>query len=175
METLVTRPTTPSVPAPIRGSVWLRRLLRLQGVPARLGPRLRAPFLFALRLLAGGHFLLDGVVRFGALGEWARRYAALGIPLAGVYAFIAAAVALLGGLGLLLGRHTARASVALLFLLLLVLLAQEPQVLRELLRGRVGPLADSAHFAPLAMTWLLWLFGPGPWSLDERHRAPRMQ
>ena len=172
METLVTTPPASPTPSPARGSNWLRRLAHAQGAPARLGPRLRAPFLLVLRLFAGGHFLHDGVVRFDALGEWVGRYADLGIPLAGVYAFIAATVAVLGGLGLLLGRHTARASAALLFLLLLVLLAQEPQVLRELLRGRVGPLADSAHFSPLAMTWLLWLFGPGPWSLDALHRAP---
>lgn len=173
METLVTTPPTGS--AATRGSVRLRRLLRVQGAPARLGPCLRAPFLLVLRLLSGGHFMLDGIARYDSLGEWAERYASLGIPLAGAYAFIAATIALVGGLGLLLGRHTARASAALLFLLVLVILAQEPQVLRELFGGRVGPLADSAHFAPLGMTWLLWLFGPGPWSLDERHREPKGQ
>ncbi|MDP1579737.1 MAG: DoxX family protein [Candidatus Didemnitutus sp.] len=157
-----------SAPRVSRFTTGLRRALHCQGAPARLGPRLRTPFLFGLRLATGGHFLVDGLTRFGDLAGGARLYGGLGIPLPWAYALIAAGVGTVGGLALALGWQTTRATAALLFLLLLVQLAREPEVLRTLLAANPAPWLGSRQFPVFFATAVLWIFGPGRWSLDAR-------
>jgi uncharacterized membrane protein YphA (DoxX/SURF4 family) len=140
------------------------------------------PSLLILRLMAGGVFFWEGLLKFVYVNQGAGRFTKLGFP--GVVGEAIGAFELLGGAGLLLGLGTrwlavpfiGEMVVAMLTTKVALFLGTSPLPLPPS-PPQVGAWAVlheiRSEYAQLAVCAFLALEGPGVWSLDAWRRRRR--
>lgn len=138
----------------------------------------------AIRLMVGGVFFVEGLLKFLRPGELgAGRFAKIGLPAPEFFGHFVGGVELLGGALILLGLRTCWAAWPLLGVMAVAFVSVKIPIL--LGYGFAGfELRPLPHYGFLSMmhearndlcmiaglSYLL-LAGPGPWSLDARRAA----
>src|SRR3989338_1479432 len=120
------------------------------------GENMAAAGLLALRIAVGIIFINAGWGKLQMIDQVSGMFGNLGIPLAGVMAWLVALVELLGGAAVLLGIYTKEISKLLAFIMLVALLTAH----------RAGPLQMAIPaIAMLGATLALAGVGAGKWRL----------
>ncbi len=138
----------------------------------------------AIRLMVGGVFFVEGVLKFLRPAELgAGRFAKIGLPAPEFFGPFVGGVELLGGMMVLLGLRTRWAAWPLLGVMAVAFVSVKIPIL--LGHGFAGfELRPLPHYGFLSMMHearndfcmiaglaYLLLAGPGPWSVDERGRG----
>lgn len=137
-----------------------------------------------LRLMAGGVFFWEGVLKFVYVNQGVGRFTKLGFPFPELTAHGVACFEIIGGLCLMLGLATR--VVALLFVVEMIVAMLSTKVglyfgtsplPLPLSPPRVGIWAVlheiRVDYAQLMTSLFLGIAGPGPWSLDRRLKRSR--
>ena len=135
-----------------------------------------------IRLMAGGVFLWEGILKFVYVNQGVGRFTKLGIPVPGVMAPFVAVLEIVGGILLMSGTLTRLIAIPFVIEMLVAMLSTKislyygtsplplppspPQV------GIWAVLHEiRSEYAQLMSCVFLLLAGPGPWSMDARLSA----
>src|ERR1700685_1723938 len=148
-------------------------------------PPLTAPrSTLIMRLMAGGVFLSEGILKFVYTNEGVGRFTKLGIPLPDVTATFVGGLEIIGGILLMAGLFTRVIAipfiiemvVAILTTKVALYLGTSPLPLPPAL-PKVGFWAvmheTRSDYAQILTSIFLLVVGPGPWSLDAFLQRPR--
>jgi putative oxidoreductase len=137
----------------------------------------RAEVLLLLRLMAGGVFLSEGILKFVYTNQGVGRFTKLGMPFPAVTADFVACLEIVGGLLLLTGLLTRLISVPFIIEMIVAILSTKialylgtsplplPPALPKV--GMWAVLHESrSDYAQIMTTIFLLVNGPGKWSLD---------
>ena len=150
--------------------------------PPSTGPR----SILLLRLMAGGVFLWEGILKFVYTNQGIGRFTKLGMPFPHVTADFVACLEIVGGLLLLSGLLTRFIAVPFIIEMIVAILSTKislylgtsPLPLPPA-PPKVGMWAvlheGRADYAQLLTTWFLLINGPGRWSLDALLRKKQKQ
>ena len=152
-----------------------------------LDPPLTAPVAtIAIRLMAGGVFLWEGILKFVYANQGVGRFTKLEMPFPLVTATFVGGLEIVGGILLILGLGTRLIAVPFIIEMLVAMLATKPGLF---LGTSPLPLPPSppqvgiwavlheirSEYAQLMSCVFLLVAGPGPWSLDAWLRGvPRV-
>ncbi len=115
--------------------------------------------LLALRIAVGIIFINAGWMKLHMIDQVAAMFGGMGIPLAGVMAWVVALVEFVGGIAVLLGVYTKEVAKLLAIIMVVALLTAH----------RAGPLsAATPAIAMLGATLALAGVGAGPWRLVKK-------
>ena len=123
---------------------------------------------FAIRLLVGGVFFLEGIKKFLFAEQWgAGRFLRIGIPAPQIMGPFVGVVEIVGGLLLLAGLFT---RVAALLLVVDISVAIATTKIPLLLKSGFWPMEAEARtdYSMLMGLVFLLIVGAGAWSLDAR-------
>ena len=132
----------------------------------RLGDSLRSPLLLAIRLYWGIQFFHTGLGKFMHLSQTAEYFASLHIPLPHANAVAAASVELVCGLLLALGLWSRPACLPLIGTMCVAYATAERDALNALWTNP-DTFTAATPFLFLLATVIVFVFGPGNWSLDH--------
>ncbi|HLW55018.1 MAG TPA: DoxX family protein [Candidatus Angelobacter sp.] len=127
---------------------------------------------FAIRLLVGLVFLLEGIKKFLFAAQWgAGRFAKIGIPAPHIMAPFVGVVEIVGGLLLLAGLLTRPAAIALIIDITVAICTTKIPIL---LKSGFWPMEAEARtdYSMLLGLIFLLIVGAGAWSLDARLARP---
>jgi putative oxidoreductase len=130
-----------------------------------------------IRLMAGGVFLWEGILKFVYVNQGVGRFTKLGIPFPLVTAPFVGWLEIIGGLLLMLGLGTRLISIPLVIEMLVAMLSTKPRLFLGTLPLPPPPVPPQvgiwavlheirSEYAQLMSCAFLLLSGPGPWSLD---------
>jgi len=153
--------------------VMLRNMIEWFLNPPQSAPRST----ILIRLMAGGVFLSEGILKFVYLNQGVGRFTKIGIPAPGPMADFVAVLEIVGGLLLISGFLTRLISVPFIIEMIVAILSTKvalylgtsplplppapPQV------GIWAVLHESrSDYAQIMSALFLLIAGPGPWSLD---------
>jgi putative oxidoreductase len=148
---------------------WLTWVLH----PPLTGPRAT----IAIRWMAGGVFLWEGILKFVYTNQGVGRFTKLGMPLPGVTAGFVGTLEIVGGLLLILGLGTRLISIPFIIEMLVAMLSTKPQLFLGTSPLPLPPAPPQvgawavlheirSEYAQLMSCIFLLAAGPGPWSLD---------
>jgi len=151
----------------------LQNLIHFFTRPATIGPRST----FVIRLMAGGVFFSEGLLKFAYANQGVGRFTKLGMPLPGVLAPAIALLEIVGGLLLTSGLGTRLISVPFIVEMVVAILSTKislyfgtsplPRPAAPPFTGWWAVLHESrSDYAQLLSCVFLLVSGPGPWSLD---------
>ena len=152
---------------------WVGRLWRwLHNSPID-GPKAT----ILIRLMAGGVFLWEGVLKFVYPNQGGGRFALIGIPMPETMATFVALLEIVGGLLLISGRFTRLISLPFIVEMLVAMLSTKiamyfgtshlPLPAAPPRTGLWAVLHEiRSEYAQLMSAIFLMLTGPGPWSID---------
>jgi putative oxidoreductase len=162
----------------------LESLVRFFKCPPVSGPKSA----LAIRLMAGGVFLSEGLLKFAYVNQGIGRFTKLGMPMPGVLAPSIAAFEIGGGLLVMTGLGTRLVCGPFIVEMLVAILSTKVGLFfgtSPLPRPPAPPFAgwwavlheSRSDYAQLLTCIFLFLSGPGPWSLDAQlqrwRRAPQ--
>jgi len=139
-----------------------------------------------LRLMAGGVFLWEGILKFVYANQGLGRFTKLGMPFPHITANFVGGLEIVGGLLLLFGLMTRAIAIPFIFEMIVAILSTKislylgtsPLPLPPA-PPRIGMWAVlhevRAEYAQLLTTIFLLVNGPGKWSLDALFRRERRQ
>jgi len=139
-----------------------------------------------LRLMAGGVFLWEGILKFVYANQGLGRFTKLGMPFPHITANFVGGLEIVGGLLLLSGLMTRAIAIPFIFEMIVAILSTKislylgtsPLPLPPA-PPRIGMWAVlhevRAEYAQLLTTIFLLVNGPGKWSLDALFRRERRQ
>jgi uncharacterized membrane protein YphA (DoxX/SURF4 family) len=149
-------------------------------------PQTAPPATILIRLMAGGVFLWEGVLKFVYVNQGIGRFTKLGMPFPAFTATFVGGLEIVGGIALILGLGTRLLAIPFVIEMLVAILSTKPALF---LGTSPLPLPPSppqigiwavlheirSEYAQLMTCLFLLVAGPGPWSLDARMRnaAPR--
>ena len=136
---------------------------------AKVAACLRDPLLLGIRLYWGWQFFITGKGKLMNLDNTAGFFAALGIPLPKLNALIAGSTECFGGLLLLLGLASRLTSVPLIFTMIVAYLTADREVVFGILDD-ADAFVTAAPFLFLFASLIIFIFGPGRFSVDARLR-----
>ncbi len=156
-------------------------VLRFFTHPPISGPK----SIIAIRLMAGGVFLSEGLLKFAYVNQGVGRFTKLGMPMPGVLAPAVALLEIGGGLLLMTGLGTRLISVPFIVEMVVAILSTKialylgtsplPKPPAPPVVGFWAVLHESrSDYAQLLCCAFLLAAGPGPWSLDavlQRRRS----
>lgn len=164
----------------------LRNLIRFFTQPPTSGPRSS----LVIRLMAGGVFFSEGLLKFVYTNQGIGRFTKLGMPMPGVLAPAIAVLEIVGGLLLVSGTGTRLISLPFIIEMVVAILSTKVGLFfgtSPLPRPPAAPFTGwwavlhetRSDYAQLLSCLFLLLSGPGPWSMDallQRWRGsyPRM-
>ena len=130
-----------------------------------------------IRLMAGGVFFWEGILKFVYVNQGVGRFTKLGIPFPLVTAPFVGWLEIIGGLLLMLGLGTRLISIPLVIEMLVAMLSTKPRLFLGTLPLPPPPVPPQvgiwavlheirSEYAQLMSCAFLLLSGPGPWSLD---------
>ena len=151
----------------------LKNLVRFFSSPPTSGPRST----FVIRLMAGGVFFSEGLLKFAYVNQGVGRFTKLGMPMPGVLAPAIAVLEIVGGLLLASGLGTRLISVPFIAEMVVAILSTKialyfgtsplPKPAAPPFSGWWAVLHESrSDYAQLLCCIYLLISGPGPWSLD---------
>jgi putative oxidoreductase len=151
--------------------------------PPTSGPK----SILLIRLMAGGVFLSEGLLKFAYVNQGVGRFTKLGMPMPGVLAPAIALLEIFGGLLLISGLGTRLLSAPFIIEMVVAILSTKiglylgtsplPKPPAPPVVGFWAVLHESrSDYAQLLCCAFLLAAGPGPWSLDavlQRLKAPQ--
>ena len=160
----------------------LQRLVAFLFEPPLTAPRST----LVLRLMAGGVFLSEGILKFVYVNQGVGRFTRLGLPFPDFTASSVGGLEIVGGLLILLGLGTRFVAVPFLIEMVVAMLSTKiglylgtsplPLPPSPPVTGFWAVLHEvrSEYAQLLTIAFLLWA-GPGPWSLDARWARQRTE
>jgi len=150
--------------------------------PPAMGPK----SILLLRLMAGGVFLWEGILKFVYTNQGIGRFTKLGMPFPHFTADFVACLEIFGGLLLLSGLMTRLIAVPFLIEMIVAVLSTKISLYLGTSPLPLPPVPPRlgiwavfheirSDYAQLLTTAFLLINGPGKWSLDallDRHRQP---
>ena len=145
-----------------------------------LNPPLTAPIATILiRLVAGGIFLSEGILKFVYVNQGVGRFTKLAMPFPAFTATFVGGLEIVGGVMLILGLGTRLITIPFIIEMLVAMLSTKPALY---LGTSPLPLPSSppqigmwavlheirSEYGQLLSCLFLLVVGPGPWSLDAR-------
>ena len=160
----------------------MNRLLKWFGQPPVDGPRAT----LLLRLMAGGVFLWEGILKFVYVNQGVGRFTKLGFPEPGLMAGFVGCFEIVGGILLLLGLMTRFVALPFMFEMIVAILSTKislylgtyplPLPPAPPVSGMWAVLHEvRSEYAQLLTSAFLLVEGAGAWSLDalrDRKRRP---
>jgi len=140
-------------------------MTKLYRLYVKLISRLQSPFLLIIRLYWGWQFFLTGKGKLLHLDRVAGFFATLHIPMPKFNAALTGTVECSCGLLLLLGLGSRIATVPLLIVLTVAYLTADFDKVRNIFSNPDGFLSATPFLFLLAVA-IVWIFGPGVFSLD---------
>lgn len=131
----------------------------------RCASSLRSPLLLALRLYWGSAFFLAGLGKLRNLSVPTEFFTTLGIPFPAFNAVLAGSAECFGGLLLLVGLASRLAALPLIFTMLVAYLTADLAVVKNVFADP-DAFTSAAPFLYLLTALLVFVFGPGAFSLD---------
>jgi len=158
----------------------LKHVIRFFAQPETFGPRAT----LLVRLMAGGVFFSEGLLKFVYTNQGVGRFTKLGMPLPGVLAPAIALLEIVGGLLLVSGTGTRLISVPFIVEMVVAILSTKiglyfgtsplPKPAAPPFSGWWAVLHESrSDYAQLLSCLFLFFSGPGPWSVDALFRRWR--
>src|SRR5689334_19215488 len=158
----------------------LKDVIRFLTQPQTCGPRSTV----LVRVMAGGVFFWEGLLKFVYTNQGVGRFTRLGMPMPGVLAPAIAVLEILGGLLLMSGLGTRLISVPFIIEMIVAILSTKISLYlgnsplpRPPAPPFMGPWAVlheiRSDYAQIMSCIFLLAAGPGPWSLDALLRRRR--
>jgi putative oxidoreductase len=147
-------------------------------------PHTAPPATILLRLMAGGVFLWEGVLKFVYVNQGVGRFTKLGMPFPAFTATFVGGLEIVGGIALILGLGTRLLAIPFVIEMLVAMLSTKPAIFLGTSPLPLPPALPQigiwavlheirSEYAQLMTCLFLLIAGPGPWSLDARmRRAP---
>jgi putative oxidoreductase len=132
----------------------------------RAASSLRSPLLLVLRLYWGWSFFQAGKGKLLNLGQTAEFFGSLGIPFPMLNATLAATTECIGGLLLLVGLASRLAALPLIFTMIVAYLTADLEVVKNVF-SKPDDFLNAAPFLFLLVSLIVFVFGPGAFSLDH--------
>lgn len=126
---------------------------------------LKSPLLLAIRLFWGGAFLITGWGKLGHLAHVTDYFYSLGIPFPAFSAMLTASVETICGTCLVLGLFSRLITIPLMCTMVAALLITEKMVLKQIFSDP-QQFIHTAPFSFLFASLIVFVFGPGSWSVD---------
>lgn len=130
-----------------------------------LGNFLKPFFLLAVRLFWGWQFFSGGLGKFSNLPAIAEYFASLNLPLPMVSAFMASSAETIGGALLLVGFASRLAAIPLIFTMVVAMFTAHREQLQQVW-DNPSILLDTTPFTFLMASLIVFIFGPGAFSID---------
>jgi uncharacterized membrane protein YphA (DoxX/SURF4 family) len=138
-----------------------------------------------VRLMAGGVFFWEGILKFVYANQGVGRFAKLGMPFPDFTANFVGGLEIVGGVLLMLGLGTRLISIPFIIEMVVAMLATKPRLFLGTLPLPPPPVPPQvgiwavlheirSEYAQIMSCIFLLLAGPGPWSLDSALR-PRAE
>lgn len=141
----------------------------LESFLASIGTCLQAPFLLVVRLYWGWSFAQTGWGKLMNLERTTGFFASLNLPAPKLNAIMAGSTETLGGVLLALGLFSRFASPALIFTMLVAYATADRESLLAIFSDG-DKFTGAAPFLFLFAALIVFVFGPGKWSLDAALR-----
>lgn len=130
-----------------------------------IGNFLQPFFLLAIRLFWGWYFFKAGLDKFGDIHSVAGFFEKIGIPFSLLSAYLAAGIELVGGLLLILGLASRLAAIPLIITMIVALITAYSEKFPLLLDDPIK-IVELSPFTFLMASATIFIFGPGPYSID---------
>jgi len=130
-----------------------------------------------IRLMAGGVFFWEGILKFVYVNQGVGRFTKLGMPFPLVTASFVGGLEIIGGILLILGLGTRFITVPFIIEMLVAMLSTKPQLFLGTSPLPLPPVPPQvgiwavlheirSEYAQIMSSIFLLVSGPGPWSLD---------
>ena len=135
-----------------------------------------------IRLMAGGVFFWEGILKFVYVNQGVGRFIKLGIPFPFVTAPFVGWLEIVGGILLMLGLGTRLITIPFIIEMLVAMLSTKPRLFLGTLPLPPPPVPPQvgiwavlheirSEYAQIMSCIFLLVSGPGPWSLDATHHV----
>jgi putative oxidoreductase len=143
----------------------LSLLNSLETILVKIGTALQSPLLLLIRLYWGWSFAQTGWGKLMNLERTTNFFGSLGLPAPKLNAIVAGSTECIGGVLLLLGLFSRFASPALIFTMLVAYATSEREAL-GVITSDPDKFTEAAPFLFLFAAVVVFVFGPGKWSVD---------
>ncbi len=123
--------------------------------------------LLLIRVTWGFQFAQAGWGKWHSIPKVIGFFTNIGIPLPALNAYVVATTELVGGTFLLLGLFSRLTAIPLIISMVVAYLTTEQDALHSLMSGDPDPFLSAAPFLFLFASLIVWIFGPGAFSLDR--------
>lgn len=130
-----------------------------------LGNSLQSLFLFAIRLFWGWQFFSGGLTKLQNIAPVAHFFSNLDLSFPLFTAYLVGGVECFGGFCLLVGLASRLAAIPLIITMLTAIVLAHPMSLAQIVKDPVA-LVQALPFTFLLASLIIFIFGPGPVSLD---------
>ena len=141
--------------------------------PPMSGPRAT----MVIRLMAGGVFFWEGILKFVYVNQGVGRFTKLGMPFPVFTASFVGGLEIVGGIMLMLGLSTRLITIPFIIEMLVAILSTKPRLFLGTLPLPPPPVPPQvgiwavlhevrSEYAQIMSSIFLLISGPGPWSLD---------
>jgi putative oxidoreductase len=158
-------PATIPLTQPMNGNPILRMAMAVYGLAIKVGTWFQPVFLLIIRLYWGWQFFITGRGKLEDIGKVTNFFQSLGIPFPHLNAYLAGCTECVGGLILLVGLGCRFSTLPLIFMMIIAYLTAMPDVVRNIF-SKPDDFVTADPFLFLLTAVIVFLFGPGPLSLD---------
>ena len=147
------------------GNPLLRLAAAAYGLATKIGTWLQPVFLLIIRLYWGWQFFMTGKGKLGDIGKVTNFFQSLGIPFPHLNAYLAGCTECFGGLILLVGLGSRVTTLPLIVTMIVAYITASPDAVKNIF-SKPDDFVTADPFLFLLTAVIVFLFGPGPLSLD---------